>query len=570
MTRMDELHKLFTAVPLLALFLTIALGYWAGKLSLGRFVLGGISGSLLVGVLIGQLGVDIDSGIKDVFFALFIYAVGFQGGPQFFRALNLKSVNQLLSAVVMCVMGLVCVIAAALLFNLDRGTAAGLAAGGLTQSAIIGTAGDAIARLDVSPEMIKTMQTNIAVGYAVCYIFGSIGPIIMVTWFFPMIMRWDIREEAIKLATKMSGGHPQLEPGQFNAIHPVDTRVYQVRSDCEYVGKTVKDIDELLEDAVLQALIRDEATLTVTDDTVVESGDKIVITGLITVMNGLIDKVGPEIEAPVGAELIEEQRVIVLTNREADGKTLREIHDALDVQTRRGVYLTGVSRMGRDMAALPDLELHVGDELRFTGSPKDLNRVEQGIGYKITAAAVTDFIFFGLGMSMGILMGMIHFSIDGIPVTIGTGGGCLLAGLLFGWLRSTRPRYAALPTGASNFLRDFGLAAFVAIVGLTAGPQALETVREYGLTLLLLGVAVTILPQIVTFFFSYYVLRIRNPIEALGCVVGGRSANPGFAALLDKAGNATPVVPFTVTYAVANVLLTLWGPLIVGIITTNP
>ncbi|MEM8660990.1 MAG: aspartate-alanine antiporter, partial [Pseudomonadota bacterium] len=170
----------------------------------------------------------------------------------------------------------------------------------------------------------------------------------------------------------------------------------------------------------------------------------------------------------------------------------------------------------------------------------------------------------------GILLGMIHFSIDGIPVTIGTGGGCLLAGLLFGWLRSTRPRYAALPTGASNFLRDFGLAAFVAIVGLTAGPQALETVREYGLTLLLLGVAVTILPQIVTFFFSYYVLRIQNPIEALGCVVGGRSANPGFAALLDKAGNATPVVPFTVTYAVANVLLTLWGPLIVGIITTNP
>ncbi|MEM6580564.1 MAG: aspartate-alanine antiporter [Pseudomonadota bacterium] len=567
---MDVLHKLFTAVPLLALFLTIALGYWAGKLRLGRFVLGGISGSLLVGVLIGQLGVDIDGGIKNVFFALFIYAVGFQGGPQFFRALNLKSLNQLLSAVVMCVMGLVCVIVAALLFNLDRGTAAGLAAGGLTQSAIIGTAGDAIARLDVSPELIKTMQTNIAVGYAVCYIFGSIGPIIMVTWFFPMIMRWDIREEAIKLATKMSGGHPQLEPGQFNAINPVDTRVYQVRPDCDYIGKTVEAIDDLLGDAVLQAVIRDDATLSVTDDTVVEAGDKIVITGLIGVMNSLIDTVGPEIEAPIGAELIEEQRVIILTNREADGKTLREIHDALDVQTRRGVYLTGVSRMGRDMAALPDLELHVGDELQFTGSPRDLNRVERDIGYKITAAAVTDFIFFGLGMSLGILLGMIHFSIDGIPVTIGTGGGCLLAGLLFGWLRSTRPRYAALPTGASNFLRDFGLAAFVAIVGLTAGPQALETVREYGLTLLLLGVAVTILPQIVTFFFSYYVLRIQNPIEALGCVVGGRSANPGFAALLDKAGNATPVVPFTVTYAVANVLLTLWGPLIVGIITTNP
>ena len=154
-------------------------------------------------------------------------------------------------------------------------------------------------------------------------------------------------------------------------------------------------------------------------------------------------------------------------------------------------------------------------------------------------------------------------------MTLGTGGGCLLSGLLFGWLRSTHPRFAALPTGASNFLRDFGLAVFVAVVGLTAGPQAFVTIQKFGLTLLLLGVTVTIIPQIVVFFFSYYVLKITNPIEALACLVGGRSANPGFAALLSKAGNATPVATFTVTYAVANVFLTLWGPIIVGIISKN-
>ena len=94
-------------------------------------------------------------------------------------------------------------------------------------------------------------------------------------------------------------------------------------------------------------------------------------------------------------------------------------------------------------------------------------------------------------------------------------------------------------------------------------------VKENGLTLLFLGVAVTIIPQIVSFLISYYVLKIKNPIEALACVAGGRSANPGFAALLEKAGNATPVFAFTVTYAIANVLLTLWGPIIVGIISTQ-
>jgi AspT/YidE/YbjL antiporter-like protein len=141
--------------------------------------------------------------------------------------------------------------------------------------------------------------------------------------------------------------------------------------------------------------------------------------------------------------------------------------------------------------------------------------------------------------------------------------------LFFGWLRSVHPRFSALPLGASNFLRDFGLAVFVGIVGITAGPQALVAIQKYGLTLFFLGVGITLIPQVITFYFSYYVLRIRNPIEALACVAGGRSANPAFAALLAKAGNATPVVAFTVTYAVANVFLTLWGPVIVGIIKTN-
>src|SRR6202140_4179738 len=193
---MDLLHRLVTAQPLLALFVTIALGYLVGKIKIGSFVLGGIAGTLLVGVAIGQLGINIDSGIKNIFFALFIYAVGFQGGPQFFHALNRRSLNQLASSFVMCLTGLLCVLLAARMFGLDRGMAAGLAAGGLTQSAIIGTAGDARGKLGLAAELTKTMQTNVAVGYAVCYIFGSLGPIIMISWFLPLVMKGEIREKA--------------------------------------------------------------------------------------------------------------------------------------------------------------------------------------------------------------------------------------------------------------------------------------------------------------------------------------------------------------------------------------
>jgi len=566
---MDLLHRLVTAEPLLALFVTIALGYLVGKIKIGSFVLGGVAGTLLVGVIIGQLGVNIDGGIKGIFFALFIYAVGFQGGPQFFHALNRRSLNQLASAFVMCFTGLLCVLGAAWLFGLDRGMAAGLAAGGLTQSAIIGTAGDAIGKLGLSPELMKTMQTNVAVGYAVCYIFGSLGPIIMVSGFLPLIMRWDIRAEAVKLANLLSGGHPELDSGQFNAAQQIATRIYEVTAISKAIGISTLAIDRQISDASVEAVYRQGKELELTDTLIIAAGDRVATTGPITQLETASVLLGHEVRPPDGLLLVQENREIILTSRALSGRSIGEIHDHVNVETRHGVFLTAVKRMGLDLPILDKLQLKRGDELHFSGSPADLNRVQARIGYKITAAAVTDFIFFGLGMLVGLLLGLIEFRIWGIPISIGSGGGCLLSGLLFGWLRAVHPNFAALPSGASNFLRDFGLAVFVGIVGITAGPQALVAIEHYGLTLFFLGIGVTLIPQIITFFFSYYVLRIQSPIEALACVAGGRSANPAFAALLTKAGNATPVVSFTVTYAVANVFLTLWGPLIVGIIEKN-
>ena len=185
---------------------------------------------------------------------------------------------------------------------------------------------------------------------------------------------------------------------------------------------------------------------------------------------------------------VEESREIILTNRALSDRAISEIHDHVNVETRHGVFLTAVKRMGRDLPLLAGLKLKTGDELHFTGSTADLDRVQSKIGYKISAAAATDFIFFGIGMVVGMLIGMIAFKIWGVPISIGSGGGCLLSGLLFGWLRSVHPRFAALPMGASNFLRDFGLAVFVGIVGIGAGPQALVAIEQYGLTLLFLGV----------------------------------------------------------------------------------
>ncbi|MBD8512713.1 aspartate-alanine antiporter [Photobacterium sp. CAU 1568] len=566
---MDLIHNLFTSTPLIALFVTLALGYLVGKISIGKFVLGGVAGTLLMGVLVGQFGVEIDGDVKSVFFALFIYAVGFQGGPQFFKAINFRTVNILLSAVVMTLSGLLVVLCTAWLFDLDRGTAAGLAAGGLTQSAIIGTAGDAIAKLPgISSDVVHTMQTNVAVGYAVTYIFGSLGPILMVS-IIPAIMGWNIRQEALKLAEKQSSGKPELEPGQFNALTFLVSRAYKVTPESSVYGRTISDINNDLLDTAIELVERDGETINLDQLKTLNEGDIVTVTGRRDAISSEQLTFGQEISLPADQVLVEEDRELIIQDPSLIGKTLQEIKQNINRDEYRGVYITHYKRGGEAVEITPDLIVRKNDVIQLTGAPKDINRIESRIGRRLGSAFVTDFVLFGSGMVLGFLIGMIHFKIAGIPVTIGSGAGCLVSGLIVGWLHSRRPSNASFPLGASNFVRDIGLAIFVGIVGLEAGPQAVETIKEHGMALLFMGVGVTIIPQIIGFLISYYILRIKNPVEVLGCLTGGRSANPGFAALLEKTENATPVFTFTVTYAVANVLLTLWGPIIVGVISVN-
>jgi aspartate-alanine antiporter len=566
----DAIEDLLADAPLLALFLCVSLGYLIGKLRIGSFQLGGIAGTLIVGVVIGQFDVTISDDLKTIFFALFIYAVGYQGGPQFVRALNRRSLNELASAFTMAFVGLLVVLACAFAFDLDRGTAAGLGAGGLTQSAIIGTADEAIGELDdVSSKQIKDMQTNVAVGYAITYIFGQIGPILAITWLFPLWTKWDIRREAKAKAERMSGGEPVLEPGELDAVDRVQTRFFAVSEDGDVVGTTVGEIDAQLAEGAVEIVNREGTSMDPADDLEIAAGDTVAITGFVRALEAAADRFGTEVVAPAGLHLIEEERDVVVTSGQVAGLTFGKLRDDLDEEVRRGAFPNKLVRAGHEMPILSDVELQRGDELTLLGRPSDLDRVEPLVGYSVSAAKVTDFVFFGFGMALGVAIGLLTVTIGGVPITLGTGGGCLVSGLLFGWLRSTHPRYAALPVGASNFLRDFGLAVFVGVVGLTAGPQAIDSLADNGVELFFLGIVVTMLPMLIVFPISYYAFRIKDPIDSLACVAGGRSANPGFASLLERAGNATPVAAFTITYALANVLLTVWGPLIVGLVDTN-
>jgi putative transport protein len=246
--------------------------------------------------------------------------------------------------------------------------------------------------------------------------------------------------------------------------------------------------------------------------------------------------------------------------------TLAAARELVDRNMRHGVYIQSITRAGQPLPILPETKVEHGDVITFYGSPKDTKRAVDAAGYELPYSNKTDFIYMGVGLVLGLLIGLIVINVAGIPLTLGSGGGCLLAGLLFGWMRGKHPMYGAMPSAASQLLKDFGLAAFVAVVGLNSGLQAVVTVKQSGLTIFLLGVFVTLFPLLLTMLFGRYVLKYNNAAILAGALSGSRSANPAFGGVLDKAESAVPTVPFAITYAIANVALTLLGPLVVGLV----
>lgn len=563
---MEYLRQILNQAPELALFLSLAIGYWVGSIPFGKFQLGGVAGSLLVAVVISQIGISIDNGIKSVLFALFIYAVGFESGPQFFRSLGRQSLREIVLAAVMALSGLLTVIACARLFGLDKGIAAGIAAGSMTQSAIIGTASAAIAKLDLPLEQIQALQGNVAVGYAVTYIFGSFGAIILCVNVLPWFMRRSIRDDATQAEAELLAGVKVYGPGELPAIPPLVGRLYRID---QAAGQTVAQL-EVSDQGDPQAALtierikRGGALVGVTPTTVLEAGDVVLVVGRRAGVVAIAGRLGAELQSSPDMDVVVVQRDVSLDNPAFVGRRVAEIRQAASQALRHGVYVVGVKRAGRPLALEPDTVIEAGDLVTLYGTPDDIQRVAQQVGSIIVPSDKTDFVFHGFGLAVGLLIGLVVIRLGAIPLTLGSGGGALIAGLVFGWYRSRHLTRGNLPLPASTLLRDLGLAGFVAVVGLQSGRQAVETIATQGLSIFLIGVVVCVVPIVITILVGRYVLRYRNLALFAGAVAGARSANPAFGEVLDKAGNSIPTVPFAVTYALANVFLTLLGPLVVA------
>jgi putative transport protein len=549
--------------PELAIFLTLALGFLIGKLKIGGFSFGTVVGTLLAGVLVGQLNIQVPGIVKTVFFDLFLFTTGYKVGPQFFRGLKKDAVTQVLVTVVLCVTCLVAAFVAAKVLGYDIGTAAGLLAGAFSESTVIGTAGDAINRLALPAEEKARLVNNIPVAYAVTYLVGTA----VLVWFIPTIgpklMGVNLRDEAKKMQGQ-GGGAAEAEPGVFSAVRRFEVRAYRVTND-GLVNKTVGDLERLpREFRVFVLRVRRQGALLETEpSTVIRRDDVVAVATHRDVHVERRSAIGPEVQDWDLLDIPIEMLDVVVTNKALAGKSLAELAKG---EFARGVFLRRLVRAGEEMPVAPETRIDPGDVMSLIGSKPEVERAAKELGYPDRPTHATDMIFVGTGIVLGGFVGLLSVTLAGVPLTLTASGGALIMGLVFGWLRSVRPFFGRIPEAAIWIFDTVGLCVFIGVVGITAGPGFVAGLQKTGVSLVIVGLICSLTPHIVTILFGRYVLRM-NPLILLGACAGAGTITAALRAVQDEARSRVPAIGYTVPYAIGNILLTAWGPVLVALLS---
>ena len=558
---MTPLFEALRQHPELAVFLTLAAGFALGYVRIGSFKLGPVLGCLFAGVVIGQIGIDVPPIVKIIFFDLFLFATGYKVGPQFFRGLKKDALPQLALTAIICVTCLMTAFAASKILGYDTGTAAGMLAGAFTESTVIGTASEAIQRLGIPDAEKARLVNQIPVAYAVTYLVGTTTIVWFLSSIAPKMLRVDLREASRKLSEKIAG-KPETEPGVDSAFQEWSLRAFRVTGS-RWAGRTVADIEKSVPGArIFVQRIRHEGGISdPVPDTVIRAGDVVAVTARRNVMLEHLTGVGKE---TMDRELLDfpvAYREIVITKKQVVDKTLREL-----ASRGQGVALHKLTREGQEMPFSPETTVNRGDVLHVSGRLNDLERAAKEIGYLESLSAATDMIFVGLGILLGGFVGLLAVTVGGISLSLTMSGGALVMGLVFGWLHSKTRSIGRIPEPALWIFDNVGLATFIGIVGLAAGPSFISGLRQTGISLIFAGLVVAVLPHVIGLMAGRYILKI-NPVILLGAQSGAGTMTAALKAIQDAAGSKLPALGYTVPYALGNILLTAWGPVIVALMS---
>ena len=552
-----DLYDLFKQSPALVIFVAIGLGYLIGKVNIRGFELGPTGGVLLVGLLFGHFGFDGHPFLGTIGFILFIYSVGFQAGPRFFNVLLEDGPRYIALSVVVALTGFVVAKLLALTFDLDSGFTAGILAGAMTSTPTLVGAQNA---LDAGIAVLgpgltaEDLRQHLSVGYAITYVFGTIG-LILIVKFLPGVLRIDLVGASRQYA--QDKGYSETEDTLITGLPVV--RGYQIM-DGEMVGKTRREVEATRDlDFGLVRLVRDGEVIELGLDDEIKAGDKVAILARPERHADLRDI--PDLKPGIlDRELLDSfitSQDIVVSHESAVSRPLRELRITEDF----GCFVTKIRRAQIDLPVDRDTTLMKADILTVAGDAQAIERLAGRIGSIEKDIKETDLVTFAFGIVIGLLIGMISLKIGNINVGIGSAGGLLLSGIIFGYLRASYPTFGRVPPAARYIIMELGLMFFMVNVGITAGGGVVEALISVGPVLILCGILVLILPVVVGYLFGTFFLKL-NPALLLGSLTGAMTSTPALSALQDAAKSSMPALGYAGTYAFANVLLTLAGTLI--------
>ncbi|MBD5226146.1 MAG: aspartate-alanine antiporter [Bacteroidales bacterium] len=549
--------------PAIAIFLVLGLGFWIGRLKYKNFSLGTVTSVLLVGVIVGQLDIPVSGPLKSVSFLLFLFAIGYSVGPQFFRALKGSGIKQVIFALVMCVLCLLCTWGTALLFHYNVGEALGLFAGAQTISAVIGVGQDTINSLDASGADKASWSSIIPVCYAVTYIFGTIGSAWILGSLGPAMLGGikKVRAQTAELAAKMNETSADSDPAVVSASHPVVYRAYKADSAFFSAPKSVEDIENHIASLgrrifVERIKVNDNIIDRPAADTILHQGDEIVLSGRRESVVGDESWIGPEIADYALLSFPVENIPVMIARKKVSGMTIEELRRLPEMDGVLIVKLTNSD--GVKLPVLAKTELHSGYMITLQGQAADVEKVIPVIGYADRPTTATDMVFVGIGIFIGALIGAVTLHIGGIPVSLSTSGGALIAGLVMGWLRSRHPSFGRIPSSSLWILNNLGLNLFIAVIGISSGPTFVSGIQQVGWMLFVAGVIATTVPLVLGIVIGDKIFHFPAAIN-LGCVAGSRVTTASLGAIQDNLKSTIPAMGYTVTYAIGNTLLILMG-----------
>ena len=561
----DWFANTLRSYPEIAIFLSLAAGYYFGSFTYKGLGLGAVTATLIAAVIIGQLGITISPPLKATVFLMFLFAVGYGVGPQFVRGIAKDGVPQALFAAVVCVFCLAAPFLAAKVAGYDVGSAAGLYAGSQTISASMGLATDAINRLGLPPDETKRLLDAMPVAYAVTYIFGTVGSAIVLALIGPALLGIDLEAECKRYEEEHGG--KKAAGGAGTAWYQHELRAFRVREGGMAVGLTAQEAEARIpgERVFVERIKRDGKIMDATADSVIQAGDIVAVAGRREVLVKLVGAGADEVDDRDLLAVPVEGVDVLVTNKAVDGKTLEQLAEG---PSARGVFLRRIVRgaTATEIPILPNTTVNRGDILTIVGRTQDTTAAAKALGVADRPSDIADVAFIGAAIAIGALVGAFVYKVGDIPLTLSTSGGALISGLVFGWLRSVHPTFGRIPSSTVWFMNSVGLNIFIAVVGISSGPGFVAGLKQLGFSLFLWGIFATTVPLILAMYVGKYVFKF-HPAILLGCCSGARTTTASLGMINDRAKSQIPGLGYTVTYAVGNTLLTVWGMVLVLLMT---